>query len=624
MGDNKMIVVFSGYNQRAVISFLRTLVTNKIKNYVIIAAGDKDPILQTRYNAGVFAIRRYIELNKEEISNIFKEIYAANKEPLFIAPSTEMLNRFLLKYRDDFEKLHCQIPIVKKELYEMISDKNSFWNLCKEAGIKVPSLTLNNKCFREPIVAKPKKYMSDSGKVYSPFLLMNEKEFNSFKTLLNENDFDFQQYIEGESYYLLYYFSKSGNVYALSQKNILQQPQGKSILAAYVAGIHLEDIAERYRQLFFRLGYRGLVMIELRKCKGSYYMIEANPRFWGPSQLFCDYGYNFFEFMLHDYDIIKEIPSHELKPEAKYFWSGGIGVSLNTCFKHIDYTHAFEDDLDKFRKWDIYNREDTQQIFAFEREANNMDKVEYLAKLYMENSKHSNYQTLPAKLQKILPNLVASSKWEKERMDYICAHVDLHKKRVLDIGGNTGYFTFESIDVGAEHVDYFEGNKNHAEFVKVASELLCVEDKISIYDDYFDFDNVSSRYDVILCLNVIHHLGDDFDQMDDMEHAKDKMKECITSILRISNIVVLQMGFNWCGNRDKCLFQRGTKDEMTAFIKNSIQNDGEVLFIGVAEKKGEEVIFSEFSDRNCMRHDEYGEFLNRPIFIIKSTKGNEK
>lgn len=77
-------------------------------------AGDKDPILQTIYKAEVFAIRRYIELNKEEISNIFKEIYAANKESLFIAPSTEMLNRFLIKYRDDFEKLHCQIPIVKK------------------------------------------------------------------------------------------------------------------------------------------------------------------------------------------------------------------------------------------------------------------------------------------------------------------------------------------------------------------------------------------------------------------------------------------------------------------------------------------------------------------------------
>ena len=37
-------------------------------------------------------------------------------------------------------------------------------------------------------------------------------------------------------------------------------------------------------------------------------MIEANPRFWGPSQLFVDAGFNLFESFLFDYNIIETLP----------------------------------------------------------------------------------------------------------------------------------------------------------------------------------------------------------------------------------------------------------------------------------------------------------------------------
>ncbi len=36
-----MLVIFSGYNQRAVIAFLRVLTINRICDYVIIASGKK-------------------------------------------------------------------------------------------------------------------------------------------------------------------------------------------------------------------------------------------------------------------------------------------------------------------------------------------------------------------------------------------------------------------------------------------------------------------------------------------------------------------------------------------------------------------------------------------------------
>lgn len=66
------IVIFSGYNQRAVIAFLRCLSKNRFEDYVIVAASEDDTILKTSYRNKVFCIRKNKELDKEEILMIKK------------------------------------------------------------------------------------------------------------------------------------------------------------------------------------------------------------------------------------------------------------------------------------------------------------------------------------------------------------------------------------------------------------------------------------------------------------------------------------------------------------------------------------------------------------------------
>ena len=367
MVSDTMIAIFSGFNQRAVISFLRTLEKNKIHQYAIIAIGKQDPILKTIYCNKVFCIRQKREL---ELDEMLQDHYQQCKETIFIAPSTEMLNRFLLKYRMEFEGIHCQIPLVSEELYTKISDKESFWQICEKAGLTVPQkLSLEEK-FTGPVVAKPKKYISDSGNIYAPILLMDEEKYRYFRDHYDKNDFDIQEYVEGESYYLLFYFSKDNKVYSFSQKNLLQQPDGKSILAACVADIHHEKIKEQYQKLLLQLGFYGLVMIELRRFNGEYYMIEANPRFWGPSQLFCDYGYNFFEFMLYDYGLLADFSIEKTNVKAKYYWGGGMQGHPELCVKHMDDGQLLNSGLRDFEYWDIYNREDTKEVYTLEMKNN--------------------------------------------------------------------------------------------------------------------------------------------------------------------------------------------------------------------------------------------------------------
>ena len=60
----KFIVIFSGFNQRAVVAFLRTLEMRKIDNYFILASCDSDPILNTTYQHKVFKIRKNKNLDK--------------------------------------------------------------------------------------------------------------------------------------------------------------------------------------------------------------------------------------------------------------------------------------------------------------------------------------------------------------------------------------------------------------------------------------------------------------------------------------------------------------------------------------------------------------------------------
>ena len=92
-----------------------------------------------------------------------------------------------------------------------------------------------------------------------------------------------------------------------------------------------------------------------------------------------------------------------------------------------------------------------------------MKNADRLVRLYQETSKHSNYQILPKRLaeKKELQSLIVKSRNEKIRLDYFKSAIDFSSKRVLDIGGNSGYFSIELLDSGAEFVHYYEGNKEH-------------------------------------------------------------------------------------------------------------------------------------------------------------------
>lgn len=251
-----------------------------------------------------------------------------------------------------------------------------------------------------------------------------------------------------------------------------------------------------------------------------------------------------------------------------------------------------------------------------------MTPQQKLVQLYSTSSKHSNYQVLAPELESLVGSVDIQTKTrsEKERFDYLLTKIDFTQQRVIDIGANTGYFTFEAIKHGARHVTVYEGNKEHAEFMRVAAETLKVDNSISVINEYFAFDrSTTEKCDILLLFNVLHHVGDDYgDKTISIEKAQKQIITQLNSLTEVAKTVVFQLGFNWQGNPKYPLFKNGTKAELIDYVKNGTKDLWEIASIGIATKENTRTVYKELNQTNVERDDSLGEFLNRPIFILKS------
>lgn len=253
-----------------------------------------------------------------------------------------------------------------------------------------------------------------------------------------------------------------------------------------------------------------------------------------------------------------------------------------------------------------------------------MTALAKLHELYMQESKHSSYQILPRSLRSYFDGypIRTQSRYEEQRLSFIKQNIDFVNKNILDIGGNTGFFTFEMLDAGAAHATCYEGNPAHADFVRLSASILNVCDRLTVINKYLDTPGFSfdQRYDITLLMNVLHHLGDDYmnDPALDTKSVRELIRESLQKMAQFTQYLVFQMGYCWKGNREIPIFHNGTKSEQIAFVESAIEGCWEVFAIGVPEDRLGEVVYSAPSEENMIRRDDMGEFLNRPLFILKT------
>lgn len=366
-GRSEGIIIFSGYNPRAVMAFCRVASRTRVP-FAIIASSSRDLILRSKYAAQVAAIRRSPALSWAEVTQSLSQARAATGfVRCVILPSSEALNRFLLANRTALHDLGFEVPLVDEALYTAISDKHSFGELCRAHGIRVPGEIAFSEVERFPVVVKPRQYLMEPQS--APHIIQSEAELEAFQASHDPQRFYCQEFVGGSSYYLLFYFRKAGGRYcSFSQRNLVQQPGGKSVVAAVPANIHQETIAKTFANMFLSLGFWGLVMVEVKFSQGEYFMIEANPRLWGPSQLFVDNGVPLFEHLIADLHLGVELDLDPLGDGAEhpYFWFGGL-LQAAEAGGQVTY-HEFSEDrlveqMAHLMANDVYLRGDSLGVF---------------------------------------------------------------------------------------------------------------------------------------------------------------------------------------------------------------------------------------------------------------------
>lgn len=243
-------------------------------------------------------------------------------------------------------------------------------------------------------------------------------------------------------------------------------------------------------------------------------------------------------------------------------------------------------------------------------------------------SKHAVYYRKPARyleasdLQEIvfyksnIANIPGDKLFETPRAEFIKNHINYKDKNILDIGCSTGFFLFDALDNGAKKIICYEGSKESY------SELINYIDRsglsIDHYNEYYNFDVEDSEgYDVVHLLNVVHHFGEDYGADVGVNDAKAMMIKNIDALAKTSKQMVFQMGFNWKGNVKYPLFANGEKAEIIEFLGGNLKN-WSIQSVGVAVLQDGCIKYVQANELNIVRDNNLGEFLNRPLIILKS------
>ena len=246
--------------------------------------------------------------------------------------------------------------------------------------------------------------------------------------------------------------------------------------------------------------------------------------------------------------------------------------------------------------------------------------------LYDLKSKHSDYQKIP--------NFIASqlgieiepswSKGDEIRYDYITKAIDFKDKEIYDIGGNVGYFAFMLNHYNNCTAKVVELNRDHVDFVNTIINELDLNNISSTCMGYSNqFVENTNKMDVMLNFNVLHHFGDDFGDITNIDELKTFIKSNLDLVSYKADYLVLQIGFNWKGDITLPIFKGGTKKEMIDFVRESTKDAWDIISIGIAEQVDGNLLYKDLNGTNIERNDKLGEFFNRPLFIMRSRNYQE-
>ncbi|MDJ0994708.1 MAG: hypothetical protein QNI90_14115 [Dinoroseobacter sp.] len=352
----RKFLLFSGHNDRAVIALCRFFEQNGL-DFCVAARATSDVITNSRYRDRIVFIRHTPELDMQLFADIMD---AAGEDSLIYCPTTEFINLFILDYKEDLIALGYEIHLPSAELYHSITNKLSATAFFSSvAGLFVPE-ELQPETARAPCVAKPKQNLS-KGKILYPQILRDPPELATFLDTHDPHAYFFQQYVGGSSLYFCGCLDRQGVWAGFWQRNLGQQPGGKSIVLAREEVDPPRDLIALENALITRLttaGYFGPFMVEIRRHNARNYFIEINPRFWGPLQLAVDVCPKLLEcFVRMALPRFSSTSKRNKLSPCYYVWKGGM-----IKWEQLERPDEISAVLSDQPAWDVFQRKDYEDV----------------------------------------------------------------------------------------------------------------------------------------------------------------------------------------------------------------------------------------------------------------------
>ncbi len=323
-------ILFSGSNDRAVLALCRGFSRYHIP-FALIGRRNTDLLDRSVYAPHFLSRRTHGKVALEQIVGAVAEARSLyGDRPWVLCPTSEYLNLHLLDLREDLSRHGIELSLCQKDLYHRLTNKATFRDFCASNRLDTPTLYVKDDpaTLTLPFVAKPRVNLTATGEILYPHLVLSEHDRRELLGRHRMDDYYFEEFVIGESWYLLYYVGRNGAFVTGVQRNILQQGRGKSIVLASSSKAFDPTVVAKYGNALASTGYAGWLMVEIKRTSEDRFVaIEANPRCWGPLQLTLDAGMGLFEAFLNDHGY--ELPLPE-PTSRKYLWSGGVVQALRS------------------------------------------------------------------------------------------------------------------------------------------------------------------------------------------------------------------------------------------------------------------------------------------------------
>lgn len=358
------VILFAGAPDRSVITCVRSLDRANIP-FIIIPPNqgstinwEKTPYLDSLVDS------YYPPIDKSEEFVEFLTKIGQDGEKRILYLTSERMTRQLSKHKDTLEKNNVIFPAPNIQKYKTIADKSSFYTIGEKHDFNLPQKFEDlPESYDKSFVAKPKKNVSEKGHSLSVYLIDSQRQLKRFQNRESKKEYFFQEYLDGPSYYYCGLYNHGKPIASIGQKTVLQQPDGRSVIKAHPVKLP-NKIRQKTEQMLQGVDWHGAIMIEFIKSNDQWYLIEANPRFWGPLQLCVDNDVDLPK-LLYEIEATNTIPE---KTEPKYKFGylrknahyKGYWIKLATGGS---FKRSPEDNLGQYQYLDVWNRNDTKPIY---------------------------------------------------------------------------------------------------------------------------------------------------------------------------------------------------------------------------------------------------------------------